>query len=133
MNIPSSDQQAVIRSPSPEQCWAAGSHAASLLGFVIPFGNIVGPLAVWLIKKDQFPAVNSEGKDAINFQINANILTFALWLLVMLSAFVPVALVLITPIAIVAGYAPILWSAIKAYKVYQNEAFKYPPTYQFLR
>ena len=51
--------------------------AARLAGFAgltgIPFGNILGPLVVWLIKKDQSWFVNEQGKEAMNFQISLTI------------------------------------------------------------
>jgi len=52
-----------------EQNWAMYCHLAALSGFVIPFGNVLGPLIVWLIKKDTMPLVDQHGKEALNFQI----------------------------------------------------------------
>ena len=52
-----------------EQNWAMFCHLAALSGFVIPLGNVIGPLVVWLIKKDTMPLVNEHGKEALNFQI----------------------------------------------------------------
>lgn len=45
-------------------------HLSALAGLVIPFGFIIGPLLVWLLKKDQYPEVDRQGKDALNFQIS---------------------------------------------------------------
>lgn len=42
-------------------------HLAALAGYIIPFGNIIGPLILWSVKKDQFPFVDEHGKSAINF------------------------------------------------------------------
>lgn len=53
--------------------WAMAAHLSSLSGFVIPFGNILGPLIVWLIKKDEMPFVNEHGKESLNFQISVTI------------------------------------------------------------
>ena len=39
---------------------------AHILGAVTSF---VGPLVIWLIKKDESPFVNDQGKEALNFQI----------------------------------------------------------------
>lgn len=33
------------------------------------FTSFVGPLIIWLIKKDESPFVNDQGKEALNFQI----------------------------------------------------------------
>lgn len=45
-----------------------------LLGFTgmlgIPFGGVLGPLVIWLMKKDESAFVNQAGKDAMNFQIS---------------------------------------------------------------
>ena len=49
--------------------WAMACHLSALSGFVIPFGNIIGPLVVWLIKKDTMPLVDQHGKESLNFQI----------------------------------------------------------------
>jgi uncharacterized Tic20 family protein len=38
---------------------------------MIPFGNIVGPLLVWLIKRDESAYVNEHGKEAVNFQLTS--------------------------------------------------------------
>ena len=38
---------------SQARTWAMLCHLASLAGMVgVPFGNVVGPLIVWLIKRD---------------------------------------------------------------------------------
>jgi uncharacterized Tic20 family protein len=44
-------------------------HLAALSGYVIPMGWLVGPLILWLAKKETMPYVNQEGKKSINFQI----------------------------------------------------------------
>lgn len=36
----------------------------------------LGPLIIWLIKKDDSPFVNDQGKEALNFQISAFIVYF---------------------------------------------------------
>jgi uncharacterized Tic20 family protein len=48
-------------------------HLSALAGLVIPFGNIIGPLIVWLLKKDTMPFVDEQGREALNFQITLGI------------------------------------------------------------
>jgi len=39
-----------------ERTWAMATHLAALAVFIFPFfGNIIGPLIIWLIKKDESP------------------------------------------------------------------------------
>ena len=42
-----------------------------MAGYVgVPLGHILGPMVVWLIKKDEYPLVEDQGREALNFQIN---------------------------------------------------------------
>ncbi len=43
---------------------------AHILGGITSF---LGPLIIWLIKKDESPFVNDQGKEALNFQITVTI------------------------------------------------------------
>jgi hypothetical protein len=60
--------------------WATFCHLAAFSGVsILPvFGFVIGPLIVWLIKKDQFPFVDEQGKEAVNFQLTMLIFLFAL-------------------------------------------------------
>ncbi len=57
-----------------ETMWAMFCHLATFAGLVVPFiGNIVGPLLIWLLKRDEYPLVENQGKEALNFQISITI------------------------------------------------------------
>ncbi len=59
---------------SDENMWAMFCHLASFAGLVIPFiGIILGPLIIWLIKRDEYPLVADQGKEAVNFNISMTI------------------------------------------------------------
>ncbi|WP_346882056.1 DUF4870 domain-containing protein [uncultured Algibacter sp.] len=45
-------------------------HLSTFSRFFIPFGNLIGPIALWLINKDKSDFVDRHGKQAINFQIS---------------------------------------------------------------
>ena len=54
--------------------WAMFCHLAGLVGYLIPLiGNIVAPLIIWQIKKDELPFVDEQGKEAVNFQISMSL------------------------------------------------------------
>ncbi|MBA7641079.1 hypothetical protein ES703_48751 [subsurface metagenome] len=54
--------------------WAMFCHLAGLAGFVVPMiGNIVAPLIVWQIKKEEDPFIDEQGKEAVNFQISMSL------------------------------------------------------------
>ena len=56
-----------------ERTWAMFCHLSTLAGWIIPFANLIAPLVIWLVKKDQYPMVDDQGKEALNFQINITI------------------------------------------------------------
>jgi uncharacterized Tic20 family protein len=56
-----------------ERTWGMLCHLSAFAGFVIPFGNIIGPLIVYSMKKEEFPFVADQGKESLNFQISVMI------------------------------------------------------------
>lgn len=56
-----------------EKTWGMLAHLTSLSGLIIPFGSLLGPLVVWLVKKDTMPFVADQGKEALNFNITVAI------------------------------------------------------------
>jgi uncharacterized protein len=84
--------------PTPEEKnWGLAAHAASLIGFVIPFGNILGPLVVWLMKKDTMNFVDDHGKEALNFNITIALIAFVCFILmfVVIGVFLLLIVVLV--------------------------------------
>lgn len=51
-------------------------HLSTFTRFLIPFGNFIGPIVLWVANKDKSDFVDKHGKQAINFQIS--ILLYAL-------------------------------------------------------
>ena len=53
------------------QTWCVLAHATALVGFFVPLaGHIVGPLIIWLSKREDSPEINAHGKESLNFQIS---------------------------------------------------------------
>ena len=106
--------------------FAMFTHLAGLLAFIaIPFANIIGPLILWLIKKDELPLVDHAGKEAINFQISMTIYAFIAGLLcIILIGFI------ILPILAVVDVVMIVKAAIRASK---GEEFTYPISIRFIK
>jgi uncharacterized protein len=71
----------VAIAPETVRQWAMWSHLSALGGVVFPFGNVLGPLIIWLIKRDEIPEVNVEAKEALNFQITMSAAGVALWVI----------------------------------------------------
>ncbi|MBH0031694.1 DUF4870 domain-containing protein [Pseudoalteromonas sp. SWYJZ98] len=98
-----------------DRTWAMLCHLSALAGFVVPFGSIIGPLIVWLIKRDEMPIVDVHGKKALNFQITMAIAYVVCFVLM----FVAVGLILL-PIVAIFGF---VMASIKAN---EGKEFNYP-------
>lgn len=90
--------------PGPPQAapdktsWRLYLELLALAAFVIPLGQILGPLVLWLVKKDTIPEVDYEGKRVLNFNISWvlwGILTcglgFIVWFVIAIVAMIKAA------------------------------------------
>jgi len=106
--------------------WAMFCHLAGLAGLIIPVvGNIVAPLVIWQIKKDEFLFVNEQGKGAVNFQISMSIYMAAAGLL----CFACVGFFLLPAVVIV----DLIFLLIAAVKANNGEHYRYPLTIRFIK
>ncbi len=61
-------------------------HLSSLSAYVgVPFGWFLGPLILWLIKKDESPMVDRHGRTAMNFNLTLTIVFAVLYVLGILA------------------------------------------------
>ena len=65
-----------------ERTWGMLAHLTAFSGFLIPFGNIIAPLIVWLVKRDQSQFVADQGKESLNFNITVLLAGAVCWALV---------------------------------------------------
>lgn len=49
--------------------WSMLCHLSALAGLLFGLGNVLGPLIVWQIKKNELPEIEPHGKEALNFQL----------------------------------------------------------------
>ena len=99
-------------------------HLASLSGYLIPFGNLVGPLVVWLIKRDAHPFIDDQGKESLNFQITMTVL-----LVVALATLCVGIGIVLAPIVALYG---IVMAIIAAVKANSGERYRYPATIRLI-
>lgn len=114
--------------------WGMLCHLSALLGFigfplggffVLPFGNLIGPLVVWLIKKNDHPFIDEQGRESLNFQISMTIyaLLASILVLVLIGFFLLIGLAVCDVILVI----------VAAVKVSNGESFRYPATIRFLK
>ena len=121
---------------SPEsqaRTWNMLCHLSALAGFIgIPLGNILGPLLVWQLKKNEFPSVDVHGKASLNFQI-----TVILAILVSLIAGAILSFICIGVLFfIIAGgiaLCGLILAIIAGIKANNGEDFKYPYSLELVK
>ena len=104
---------------------AVAAHLSTFAGLVIPFGSIIGPLAVWLTRRDRDPFIDDAGREALNFGISIAIYG---------SLLLVAALLLVgIPFLIVGVVAWVVLASLAAAKASQGQAYRYPLTMRLIR
>jgi hypothetical protein len=123
MSVPPND---VTTPPPPpagtpsaeEKQWALFAHLSALVGYIIPFGSILGPLIIWQIKKNEMPFVDDQGKEALNFQISVAIAAVVCIILI----FILIGIFMLWILAIV----DLVFIIIAAIAANNGQAYRYP-------
>ena len=134
-------------------------HLAAFLALLgIPFGQIVGPMVTWQMKKDESVFVDEHGKESINFQMSFLIYTIAAFIAILVFFIIGIgsgviaagtggspgvlgALILlftgglIGPVLglMIFPIVGIVLAIIAAIKAANGEYYRYPLTIRFLR
>jgi len=106
--------------------WAMLCHLGGLGVYVIPtIGHILAPLIVWLIKKDESPFVDDQGKESLNFQISITIYALVALLLMRII----IGFILLPAV----GIFDLVMVIIAAVKANSGEKFRYPLCIRFIK
>ena len=112
--------------PRDERMWGMFCHLAALAGFIgIPFANVIGPLIVWLIKKEDYDFVKSQGEESLNFQITVAIYAIICFVLfcIAIGPFLLAAVVLFDLVMII----------IASIEANKGNAYRYPLCIRFFK
>ena len=104
---------------------AVAAHLSTFAGLIVPFGSVIGPLAVWLTRRDRDPFIDQAGREALNFGIS-----IAIYGSVLLVA----ALMLVgIPLLMVGVVAWVVLASLAAAKASQGQTYRYPLTLRLIR
>ncbi len=118
-NVPPTVEPPARETNKEARMWAMFAHLAGFAGIVIPaVGSILGPLIIWLLKKEQYPFVDDQGKEALNFQITMFIYFAAAFLL----SFLCIGFILMP----VVGIVDIVFIIIATIKANDGYHYRYP-------
>jgi uncharacterized Tic20 family protein len=109
-------------------------HLSALIAIVgIP--SPLGPLLVWLVKRDAHPFIDDQGKEALNFNLSALIYAIGLGVVGFVFSFLTLGfgLFVFIPLFIAAAIAWLVAVIVGAVKGSRGEMFRYPLTIRFVR
>lgn len=101
-----------------ERMWATFAHLGVIAGFIIPFGNVIAPLIIWMTQREKSSFVETHAKEALNFQISVSIIAVGCAILIFLAIGIPLLIIL--------GLADLVFSIMAAMKANQGEPYQYP-------
>ncbi len=107
------------------------THLAAFAGWIFPFGNILGPLIVWLVKKDQYPFVDEHGKESLNFQITLGIGHIILVIIAVVSC--GIAAIVTVPLNLLLLLGGTIYCVIGGIAANNGQPFQYPMTWRVIR
>jgi len=90
-------------------------HILCLVGF-----PILGPLIIWLIKKDASPYLDAQGRELLNFQIS--------YLIYALVSFVLCFILIGFPLLVVIGIAMLVLTIIGIVSAAEGKVYRFPLT-----
>lgn len=106
--------------------WATFTHLSALTGLATGgFGFLLGPLVMWLLKKNEMPIVDAAGKEAINFQLTLLIGVLISSLLVLILIGIPMLLAI--------GVYDVVMVIIAAVQTSNGGVYRYPLTIRFIQ
>ena len=119
-----------------EKQWAMFAHLSALAGGLLTsafggWGFFLGPLVIWLMKKDTMPFVEDQAKEALNFNITVSAIYVILLVLSLLT--LGIGFLVTLPIMLIVGIAALVFIVIGAMKANQGIAYRYPMTIRLVK
>ena len=111
--------------------WALFAHLSALLGSLVGGLSFLGPLIIYLVKKDEHPYIADQAREALNFNLSVLLYFVVGGIATFVLIFVLVGLLLI-PVLIAMGIAWLVLVIIAAVRANRGEAYRYPLTIRFV-
>jgi uncharacterized protein len=126
MNQPADIPAPAVAPTENERTWAMLAHLSALAGLVFPvLGIVLGPLAVYLGRRDNSTFVAAHAKEALNFNITVLIATVVCMLLMMVF----IGFLLGTALFV----AWLVLTLIAAIRASEGELYRYPVSIRLIK
>jgi uncharacterized Tic20 family protein len=113
-------------SENDARTWAMLCHLTSLSWLFTGVGGLVGPLICWLVKKNDHPFIDQNGKESVNFQLS-------MYLYGVVGTALIFCFFIGIPVLIVLAVVDVIFVIIASVKASKGEAYRYPMTIRFIQ
>ena len=124
-DAPLADDLAGYEPDHEEKTMGMIAHLLGFAGLAVPFGSVIGPLVVYLVKRDESAFIEDQAREALNFQIWTGIAMVASAVLI----FVGVGIVLLPLVAL--GW--LVGTIVGAIRAKDGEWYRYPWTVRLIK
>ena len=104
-----------------ERTWGMLAHISGLIASLLGGMSFLGPLIVWVIKKEQSPFVADQAKEALNFQLAALIVALICLVTCVGAVLVPVI-----------GIGALIFAIIGGMEANKGVYYRYPYTFRLI-
>jgi uncharacterized protein len=118
--------------PNAHRSWDMWCHLTALAGLVIPFGNLIGPLIIWQMKRNEFPSVDEHGKESLNFQLSVLIYMLAGGVIALVGMFFCIGWLLF-PVLIALHFGALIFAVIAGIKANDGMTYQYPVNLRLIK
>jgi uncharacterized protein len=109
--------------------WAMASHLSAFVGSFVALA-VIGPLIVWLIRREVDGFSEQHAREALNFNLTILLLVVAGVVFSILT--VGIGLIVVVPIGLAVGIAWIVLTIIAAVRASEGREYRYPLTIRFV-
>jgi uncharacterized Tic20 family protein len=121
------DQETTMETvPRDARMWGMLCHMSALVGLLgNGIGFLVGPLVVWLIKREDHPFIDDQGKEALNFQIT-------MFIAIIISALLVFVIIGIFLLPIL-GLLDVVFVIVAGINANTGQSYRYPFNIRFIK
>ena len=125
MDQQTSPPSSVSTSSTSVRTWCMLAHASALVGFLVPVaGHLVGPLIIWLAKRQDSPEIDAHGKESMNFQISMLIWNCIAAILILVLIGIPLLILL--------HILNIIFVIVASIQASEGKLYRYPFTIRLI-
>ena len=115
---------AIVPRDADERMWAMLGHLSAFTAFITGLGCVIGPLIVWLVKRETMPFAGDQAREALNFNITAIIVAVGLGLFTAIT--LGIGALITVPAFCVLFVGWFVLTIVAGIKANNGEQYRYP-------